>query len=84
MTSLGTWGQWNSYKTMKYENGQSCWNGPSRTATYTLKCGTYDFISNADEPSMCTYTFDFYTPVACHEEDLEKLKKEYIDLGGEL
>nr|KAG5713948.1 hypothetical protein BaRGS_020276 [Batillaria attramentaria] len=35
-TSLGKWGHWygpeeDKYDAMKYENGQSCWNGPNRS-----------------------------------------------------
>lgn len=49
-TCIGRWGRWlesdeyeKSYKVMYYENGQQCWNGPTRT---TKVCFRNVLISN--------------------------------------
>eukprot|EP01080_Neovahlkampfia_damariscottae_P007960 gene7960-12426_t len=83
-THLGNWDSWDvEKKTMKYTNGQSCWNGPNRSAHVRIKCGLNEQLMNVDEPSMCYYTLDFETPAACNEEDLDQLKKELSMLNGE-
>lgn len=69
-TSLGTWGSWRGpsgspYTVMKYENGEKCWNGPNRSATITLTCGTEDRLVDASEPNRCEYSMEFSTPLVC-------------------
>lgn len=69
-TSLGTWGHWHGpesdkYDAMKYENGQGCWNGPSRTCHVILHCGAENALIGASEPSRCEYQFEFTTPARC-------------------
>ena len=69
-TNLGTWGTWSGsgdqrYFQMKYENGEKCWNGPSRSATISLKCGLEDALLSASEPNRCEYAMEFSTPAVC-------------------
>ena len=69
-TALGTWGSWsgpsgNPYSVMKYENGEKCWNGPSRSTMVTLKCGIEDVLVAASEPNRCEYAMEFITPAIC-------------------
>ena len=69
-TNLGTWGSWSGsgdrrYFVMKYENGEKCWNGPSRSATITLKCGLEDALLSASEPNRCEYAMEFSSPAVC-------------------
>ncbi len=69
-TNLGNWGSWTTgknYMEMKYENGEKCWNGPSRSATITLKCGLEDELLSASEPNRCEYAMSFSTPAVCEQ-----------------
>lgn len=71
-TSLGNWGHWygpeeDKYDAMKYENGLSCWNGPSRSCHVNLHCGTENKLTGASEPSRCEYQFEFTTPARCKQ-----------------
>ncbi|CAG5121389.1 unnamed protein product [Candidula unifasciata] len=73
-TSLGVWGHWygpeeDKYDAMKYENGQGCWNGPSRSCHVNLHCGAENALTGASEPSRCEYQFEFTTPARCSEPE---------------
>ena len=70
--SIGHWDSWcgpedDKYLKMKYTNGASCWNGPSRSITVTLRCGLEHKIIDVREPSRCEYAMIFETPSACDE-----------------
>ena len=69
-TNLGTWGAWNGppnnqYSSMRYENGEKCWNGPSRSTIVSITCGVEDAVIAASEPNRCEYAMEFTTPVVC-------------------
>ena len=69
-TSLGTWGSWagpggSPYSVMKFENGEKCWNGPSRSTLVTVKCGLAEEVMSASEPNRCEYAMEFSTPAVC-------------------
>ncbi|XP_062589680.1 glucosidase 2 subunit beta-like isoform X3 [Saccostrea cucullata] len=68
-TNLGRWGRWEDehYKTMVYDHGQNCWNGPDRSVKVHITCGPEHQLTNAYEPSRCEYAFDFVTPCACNQ-----------------
>lgn len=70
--TVGYWDSWsgpesNKYLKMKYVNGATCWNGPARSLTVTLRCGLEHKAVDVREPSRCEYAMIFETPLACDE-----------------
>ncbi|GAB6032758.1 hypothetical protein CHUAL_011625 [Chamberlinius hualienensis] len=68
--TLGRWGVWtggedNKYSKMKFENGLSCWNGPTRATEVILSCGLENRILTVSEPNRCIYMMEFETPAVC-------------------
>lgn len=51
----------------KWENGQKCWNGPMRSATAYVTCGSETMVISADEPDTCRYVLRVESYVACDE-----------------
>lgn len=51
--------------TMIYENGQHCWNGPSRSTTVVLGCAENDEIWKVVEAEKCVYRMEVGTPAVC-------------------
>eukprot|EP00484_Ammonia_sp_Unknown_P000480 CAMPEP_0197022504 /NCGR_PEP_ID=MMETSP1384-20130603/3362_1 /TAXON_ID=29189 /ORGANISM="Ammonia sp." /LENGTH=527 /DNA_ID=CAMNT_0042450561 /DNA_START=220 /DNA_END=1803 /DNA_ORIENTATION=- len=58
---------------MKFEDGQKCWNGPKRSVTVTFQCDMENEIVAVTEPSTCKYHMTFHTPLACLQEELERI-----------
>lgn len=52
---------------LKWENGARCWNGPDRSATVHMKCGSKHKLISADEPDTCRYVFEMESYIACDE-----------------
>lgn len=50
---------------MRYENGQHCWNGPSRQTTVILACAEKDEIWKVVEEEKCLYRMEVGTPAVC-------------------
>ncbi|PGH13652.1 hypothetical protein AJ79_03500 [Helicocarpus griseus UAMH5409] len=50
---------------LEYTNGQSCWNGPSRSTKVVLECGENDEILKVTEDEKCVYSMYVTTPAAC-------------------
>lgn len=71
--SLGKWNDWappeegaaDSYRSMIYDQGQYCWQGPKRNTKVLLECGPEDKIITVEEPSTCQYLMQVMTPAAC-------------------
>ncbi|KAL7608414.1 hypothetical protein Lser_V15G09832 [Lactuca serriola] len=38
---------------MLFSNGDKCWNGPQRSLTVRLRCGSKVEVADIDEPSRC-------------------------------
>uniref|UniRef100_A0A2S2PPG1 Glucosidase 2 subunit beta n=1 Tax=Schizaphis graminum TaxID=13262 RepID=A0A2S2PPG1_SCHGA len=65
---LGTWNNWigePKYRTMLYDRGQHCWNGPQRSTHVRLSCGLEPVLLSATEPNRCEYAMDFVVPAVC-------------------
>ncbi|XP_027207664.2 glucosidase 2 subunit beta isoform X2 [Penaeus vannamei] len=67
---LGQWGEWtgpeeDKYSRMKYTSGQTCWNGPARSADVHLYCGVETKLTGVTEPNRCEYLFEMTTPAVC-------------------
>lgn len=50
---------------MKYENGQHCWNGPSRSTRVVLACSEVDEIYKVMESEKCVYRMEVGSPAVC-------------------
>ncbi|CAL9693121.1 unnamed protein product [Knipowitschia caucasica] len=84
-TNLGTWGKWagpedNIYAVMKYEHGTGCWQGPNRSTTVKLTCGTETVVTSTSEPSRCEYLIEFITPAICKEPKNVDLTDDHDEL----
>jgi len=54
-------------RVLSWEDGDRCWNGPNRSATVVMKCGTDNKLVSADEPDTCRYVFEMETYLACDD-----------------
>lgn len=50
---------------LKHENGQQCWNGPSRSTTVILACAEKNEIWKIMEEEKCVYRMEVGTPAVC-------------------
>ena len=50
---------------LQYENGQHCWNGPSRSTLVVLGCAEEDEIWKVVEEEKCVYRMEVGTPAVC-------------------
>lgn len=68
------------YNTMIYNYGAGCWNGPPRSATVHVSCGSENKLISVEEPSRCTYEFNLLTPAACHHHPEKLLQMMHTEL----
>lgn len=54
---------------MKYENGQSCWNGPRRRTDVWLGCAETEELWRVSESEKCVYKMEVGTPAACDPQE---------------
>lgn len=71
-TLLGNWEAWDGpadhlFSSMKYSNGEKCWNGPNRSCRVLLRCGAVDELLSVSEPDRCQYQVEFSSPAACSD-----------------
>lgn len=50
---------------LRYENGQHCWNGPSRSTLVVLACAEKDELWKITEEEKCVYRMEVGTPAVC-------------------
>ena len=53
---------------LKYENGQSCWNGPKRRTDVWLGCAETEELWRVSESEKCVYKMEVGTPAACEPD----------------
>ena len=53
---------------MRYENGQQCWNGPSRSTLVVLGCAEKEEIWKISESEKCVYRMEVGTTAVCGVE----------------
>jgi protein kinase C substrate 80K-H len=51
--------------TMRYENGQHCWNGPNRSVFVVLACAENEEIWKVSESEKCVYRMEVGTAAVC-------------------
>ncbi|KAI9015966.1 glucosidase II beta subunit-like-domain-containing protein [Hyaloraphidium curvatum] len=56
------------FSTLKWEHGDTCWNGPARSATVRVECGAENVVEGVTEPSKCEYHVRMKSPAACTAE----------------
>ena len=70
--------------TFKFKDGEQCWNGPRRSMTVSLICGSESKLGDVTEPSRCEYAAVFTTPAACTDLELETLELELKEMNDEV
>lgn len=65
---------------MTFEQGQSCWNGPQRSAIVKINCGQENKILSVTEPNRCEYLLQFITPAACREVFIDMQEEIHDEL----
>ncbi|POR34779.1 Glucosidase 2 subunit beta [Tolypocladium paradoxum] len=53
---------------MRYDDGQSCWNGPRRRTDVWLGCAETEEVWRVSESEKCVYKMEVGTPAACEPE----------------
>lgn len=64
---------------LRYENGQQCWNGPSRSTLVVLACAENDEIWKVVEEEKCIYRMEVGTAAVCGVGDKENVQANNKD-----
>ena len=54
---------------LRYDDGQSCWNGPRRRTDVWLGCSETEEVWRVSESEKCVYKMEVGTPAACEVEE---------------
>jgi len=77
LTLLGKYKEFrDEHKSIFYDDGAQCWQGPKRSVVVKLVCSPENLILRVDEPNKCEYEIEFGTPGACTNDDIQALKSE--------
>jgi len=77
LTLLGKYKEFrDEHKTIFYDDGAQCWQGPKRSVIVKLVCSSENIILKVEEPNKCEYEIEFGTPGACTNDDIQALKSE--------
>ncbi|ERF69646.1 hypothetical protein EPUS_03638 [Endocarpon pusillum Z07020] len=60
---------------LKYENGQHCWNGPTRSTVVLLACSAQEEIWRISESEKCVYRMEVGTAAVCEPDDGKETKR---------
>jgi protein kinase C substrate 80K-H len=52
---------------LKWEHGDTCWNGPARSVKVEVECGAENKVESFMEPSKCEYVARVKSPAVCEE-----------------
>lgn len=63
---------------MRYENGQSCWNGPKRRTDVWVGCAETDELWRVSESEKCVYKMEVGTPAACEPAEKKDEGKDEL------
>ena len=63
---------------LKYDNGQSCWNGPNRRTDVWLACAETEEVWRVVEAEKCVYRMEVGTPAACNDVAETGAKKDEL------
>lgn len=65
---------------LRYEDGQSCWNGPRRRTDVWLGCAETEELWRISESEKCVYRMEVGTPAACegHEAEYPTVGKDEL------
>ncbi|KZS97681.1 hypothetical protein SISNIDRAFT_449236 [Sistotremastrum niveocremeum HHB9708] len=83
-SNLGDFSHWNTqfstddpqyYSKQYYTGGTRCWNGPERSLTLHLSCGTENVLHSVSEPEKCEYHIVGQTPALCLPLEIEENPK---------
>lgn len=60
---------------LRYEGGQTCWNGPARSTVVVLACAAEEEIWKVAESEKCVYRMEVGTAAVCEEDGGRGKKK---------
>ena len=77
VAGLGEWEDWGKdgqvdYRLWKFVHGDQCWNGPQRSLTVRVTCGTDNVILSVMEPQKCEYEMSMQSPSVCDEASVAR------------
>ena len=69
---------------LRYESGQTCWNGPARSTLVVLACAERDELWRIVEEEKCVYRMEVGTPAVCGAGPDEEAGKAQEKVKDEL